>query len=315
MTAPWDPGNGSVSSVPQTYQPQGSKPAPTPPPAKAPTPAPTPSLSSSQQSIYDLMSATLQSWGLGTLASDLKNLILKGDTSPDTLALALSQTDAYKQRFAGNAERVKNGLSELTPAQYIAVEEQYQNVLQSYGLPKGFYDSHEDFVDLIGKNIDPTELQSRAQIAHDYFTNAPAATKALWSSYGFTSGDVIAGLLDPNVATKVLEDRANQVGIGGAAAAQGLGVNQIRAQQLQQAGVTLAGAQKAYAQIAAALPTDQAIAHRFGTTFDQTQEENDLLLGQSDATIKRQTLYNEEQALFKGGSGADSNALGVRQSY
>lgn len=296
----------------QKPQPAG-KPAPKPPAPKPP--APPPVLTNSQQSIYDLMNATLASWGLTTLAPDLKNLILKGDTAPDTLALALSQTQAYKTRFAGNAERVKNGLPELTPAQYIGLEEQYQNVLRSYGLPQGFYDKPSDFNDFIGKDLSPTELKDRAQIAHDQYIAAPDYVKNLWGTYFGTKGDAIAAILDPDVATQVIQDRSMQVGIGGAAAQQGLGVSQPRAQQLQQAGVTLAGAQKAYQQIAASLPTDQSIAQRFGTSFGQDQEENDLLLGDAQAGQKRQSLYASEQALFKGTTGLDQNSLGVNQEH
>jgi hypothetical protein len=272
-------------------------------------------LSKDQQSVYDLMMDTLKSWGLGALAGDLKRFITNGDTSPDTLALELSQTKAYKQRFAANEIRVKNGLSELKPAEYIALEEQYRQVLGAYGLPKGFYDGRDDFTKFIGNDLSPSELASRAQVAHDQYIAAPDYVKQLWSQYFGTKGDAIAAILDPNTATQVIQDRAQQVAIGGTAEANGLHINQARAQQFQEAGVTLDQARKAYQQIAVSMPTDQTIAKRFGTTFDQKQEENDLLLGNADAGVKRQTLYAEEQGLFKGGSAADSNALGVSQSY
>jgi hypothetical protein len=152
-------------------------------------------------------------------------------------------------------------------------------------------------------------------VAHDQYTAAPPETRALWEKYFGTKGDAIASILDPTVATQVIQDRGTQVAIGGAAAQQGFGVSQARAQQFQQNGVTLAGAQKAYSQIAQSLTTDQSIAQRFGTTFDQSQEENDLLLGKGDAAVKRATLYDSEKALFKGGSGATGTDLGVSQSY
>lgn len=312
------PSQGISGGTPGSATGSNQNPHPVAHPApKPPTPAKPvdTGLSTGQQNIYDLMAQTLASWGLSSLGAELKNLILKGDTSPDTLSLALSQTAAYKERFAGNAIRVKNGLSELNPAQYIAMEEQYQNVLQAYGLPKGFYDGHSDFTNFIGKGISAAELQARAQVAHDQYEAAPAATKQLWQTYFGGKGDAIAAILDPNTATQVIQDRGQQVAIGGAAAAQGFGVNQKRAQQFQQAGVTLAGAQKAYSQIASSIGTDQSIAKRFGTTFGQADEENDLLLGQGDAAVKRATLYDEEKALFKGGAGSTAEGIGVSQSY
>lgn len=261
------------------------------------------------------MKHTLESWGLGSLANELRKLILKGDTAPDTLALALSQTQAYKQRFAGNEIRMKNGLPELTPAQYIATEEQYQNVLRAYGLPPGFYDKHADFVKLIGNDVSPTELDTRAKIAHDYYTSAPAAEKALWQQYGFAKGDVIAGILDPKVATQVIQDRANMVALGGAAAQEGFALSKGRARLFNQNGVTLQQAQQAYSQIAQTFGTDQSIAQRFGATFGQKQEEDDLLLGKGSATNLRDRLYSEETALFKGTAGVDQNTLSVSQDY
>lgn len=285
---------------------------PAPAPAK---PAPKP-LTSTQTDAIALMTTTLASWGLSSLLGDVKTLIINGDTSSDTLALALSQTAAYKTRFAGNAIREKNGLADLTPAEYIATEEQYRNTLQSYGLPSGFYDKPSDFTQFIGNDISPAELDTRAKIAHDQYVAAPDYVKNLWTSYfGMSPGDAIAGILDPDVATSLIQDKANQVAIGGAAASQGLSVSQPRAQQFDQAGVTLDQAQKAYDQIAQFGQTDQTIASRFGTTYGQDQQENALLLGDASAVTKGQTLNNEETALFRGSGGANSNSLAVSQTY
>jgi hypothetical protein len=270
-------------------------------------------LNSTQQNVFDLIAQQLASWGLASLNGDLKNLIVSGDTAPDTLTLALSNTAAYKARFAGNEIRIKNGLQALSPAQYVATETQYAGILRSYGLPAGFYDSHSDFTDFIGKDISAAELDARAKIAHDQYEAAPDTTKALWAQYYGTKGDAIAGILDPTVATQVIQDRSTQVAIGGAAAQQGLAVNQSRAQQLQQAGVTGQQAQVGYQQIAKAQQFDNSIAQRFGTTFGLNQEENSVLLGNATDDRQRQTLYNEETALFKAHGGATKDSLSVGQ--
>ena len=272
-------------------------------------------LTQSQQSVYDVMNATLKSWNLESLAPDLKNLIQKGDTQPDTLALALSETQAYQQRFSGNKLRRAAGLPDLSPADYLAAEASYRQVLASYGLPKGFYDTPQALAGFIGADVSPSELDARAKIAHDQYEFAPGYVKALWSQYFGGKGDAIAAILDPKVATQVIQDRSNMVAIGGAAAQVGLSVSGARAKQLAQAGVTQAQAQKAYSQISETQGIDQSIAQRFGTTFDQTQEENDLLLGQGQATLKRQSLYDEEQGLFKAQPGTSQQSLGVKQTY
>lgn len=272
-------------------------------------------LNPTQQGAFDLMKAQLHAWGLDALVNDLRGFIVAGDTSPDTLTLALSNTQAYKTRFAANDIRIANGLSALSPAEYLGMERQYKDVLQSYGLPPGFYDSTKDFTDFIGKDISASELDARAKIAHDQYEAAPTYIKNLWGQYFGGKGDAIAAILDPEVATQVIQDRANQVAIGGAAAQHGLQVTQPRAQELQQAGITGQQAQQAYDQIATALPTDQSIAQRFGTTFGQQAEENSLLLGDAEAAKKRQRLYSSEEGLFKQSPGLDASSLGISQEH
>lgn len=286
-----------------------------PPSAPAPAPAPQHFKNQQQRDAFQLMKDTLASWGLSDLVGDLRRLIIAGDTSPDTLSLALSQTKAYEQRFGPvNDLRRTLGLSDMRPADIVATEEQYRNVMQAYGLPSGFYDDRQSIDKLLGYGVSPSELQARVQVAHDQYMNAPDYIKNLWSTYfGYSKGDVIASILDPEKATQVIQDRAQQIQIGGAAAQVGLSVGAGRAQQLQQAGVTLSDAQKAYAQIAQSQQYDKNIAQRFGTTFDQSQEENDLLLHDASAAQKRQTLYSEEESLFNKHGAIDSNALGVSQ--
>lgn len=274
-------------------------------------------LNNTQQNALDLMTQTLQAWGLGSLTNDLRGFILTGDTSPDTLALKLSQTDAYKARFAGNAQRRANGLPELSPAQYVATEEQYRNVLKQYGMPGGFYDSHSDFNNLIGGDVSPTELDSRAQIARQSYMDAPPEFKQYWKNFGLTDGQAVAAILDPSHQSLAgLQQQANAVAVGGTALQQGVNVSAQRATQLAQHGTTLAQAQAAYSKIAQFGQADQSIAARFGTTFDQTQEENSLLLNDAAANQKRQTLYSGEVAQFEGRrGGADSNSLSTASNY
>lgn len=267
-----------------------------------------------KQGALDYLKQLLSGWGLSSLYNDAVSFINQGYSS-DEVTLKLSQTDAYKKRFIGNDERIKNGLAALQPADYIAMENSYQQVLRGYGLPAGFYDKNTDFADFIGKGISVSELDARAKIAHDQYEAAPDYVKSLWGQYFGTKGDAIAAILDPDVATQVIQDRSNQVAIGGAAAGQGLQVDQLRAQQLQQAGVTGEQATQGYSAIARAMPTDQAIAQRFGTNFGQQDEENDILLGQSDASNKRRKLYGSEEGLFGEKSGLAADSLGVSQTY
>lgn len=287
--------------------PMRAKPPTTPPPA--PGSNPSTDWSNANQSAYDLMLGTLKDWGLESLAPDLKSFILQG-LDGASLALALRGTQAYKLRFKGNEARRAAGLPELSPAEYIAIEAQYNHLLRAYGLPEGFYDSHDDFAGFIGSDLSPDELKDRLQIYHDEYENAPVEVKNLWSQY-FGKGDVIAGLIDPTKAQQVLLDRAAQLGIAGEAAKQGFQITPDRAKRFQQYGVTLEGARRAYQQIGQVFGTDQQIANRFGQQFGQEQEEASLLLGDGDAANLRQSLYSQEQGLFRQSGAIDANTLSV----
>jgi hypothetical protein len=263
-----------------------------------------------------MLKKQLNQWGLSSLYNAAIGYLHQGVAqNPQELQLELENTKEWKTRFAGNELRKQNGLAELTPSQYLSLEASYRGVLQKYGLPSGFFDQHSDFVNFIGGDISPAELDTRAKIAHDQYMNAPPEMKSLWQQYYGTKGDAIAGILSPKIATQVIQDRANAVGIGGAAAQHGLTDGRDRAEQLGQYGVTQQQAQQGYAQISVALPTDSQIAQRFGTTFDQQQEENAVLLGQSDAVNKQRRLYSQEQGLFSERASHDASSLGVSQSY
>lgn len=271
------------------------------------------------QTASDLLSQTLREWGLVSLLPHLKDYLTKGYDST-TVNLYLQDTPEWKARFAGNEQRKAAGLPVLSPAQYIATEEQYSNVLKSYGLPKGFYDSHSDFNNFIGQDISPAEISQRAKVAHDQYLNAPPEQRALWNRY-YGPGDAIAGILDPKVATQTIIDRGAQLDIGGAAASQGIAVSQQRAATLAQHQVTLSQAQNAYRQIAQYAPQDKAIGDRFHISPDSTgaaygsttNEENQLLLGNGKAAAQATVADNSEKGLFSATPGASPAAIGVSQ--
>lgn len=291
------------------------QPAPTP----AGQPAATGGSTGQPSSAADLLKQTLTDWGLTSLLPYVQDYLTKGYDST-TINLYLQNTPEWKQRFSGNELRKQKGLPVLSPADYIATEEQYRNVLQSYGLPSGFYDQHSDFANFIGNDVSPTEISQRAKVAYDQYLSAPADHQALWNQY-FGPGDAIAGILDPDTATQVIMDRGTQVAIGGAALDRGINVSGQRAAFLQQHQVTLQQAQNAYSQIAQYGQADQQIGQRFGITPDsqgnaygsQTDEENRLLLNSGSAAQQAVIANNSERGLFKATPGANQNALGVSQ--
>jgi hypothetical protein len=90
------------------------------------------------QSAYDILLDEFTRYGLQALVEPLKGLITSGASSAE-FSLALQNTDAYKKRFAANQKRIQAGLGALSPAEYVAMEDQYQNIMRNYGLPASYY--------------------------------------------------------------------------------------------------------------------------------------------------------------------------------
>jgi hypothetical protein len=91
-----------------------------------------------RKSAYDLLMEEFNRYGLGSLVEGIKGLVQE-NVSPSEFTIRLRQTDAYKKRFAANAQRVAKGLAAVSEAEYIGLEDQYQNVMRQYGLPDTYY--------------------------------------------------------------------------------------------------------------------------------------------------------------------------------
>lgn len=253
----------------------------------------------------DAVSGLLQlfnQYGLGTLGPKIVEYVKQG-FGTDTIALLLQDTDEWKKRFVGNEARKKKGLPVLSPSEYLATERSYAQVLQQFGLPGGFYDSPSDFADFIGRDLSPSELQSRAQIAANWAnSDDPDAIKAAQQLYGFGVGDRAAYALNPDRALPLLQKQANAIQIASAALHQGLGTSKITAENLTDRGVTSDQAEQGYSQIAQMLPTFNELGHIYHDSYTQATAEADVFLGDADAVKKRKSLASQERAAFSGSS-------------
>jgi hypothetical protein len=122
------------------------KPAPkpvTPPKPPAQTQADVDKLNAQRDAATILQNVFAQ-YGLGSLAGQITGFIQQG-YSADAISILLQNTPEYKQRFAANDARLKKGLPALSPAEYIATERSYRQVMSAAGLPLGFYDQTSDF--------------------------------------------------------------------------------------------------------------------------------------------------------------------------
>jgi hypothetical protein len=270
------------------------------------------------QSAYDILLSEFNQYGLGALVEPLKNLIQSGPSSAE-LTLALRATDAYQKRFAANKARVNAGLSALNEAEYIRLEDQYQNVMRNYGLPASYYTKdttgrQEGFEKLIGFDVSATELEDRVLTAQNRVINAaPEITTALKQFYpDITNGDILAYTLDPSKGLSEIKRKVTAAEIGGAAIGAGLGTGVTRAEQLASYGVTAESAKQGYGTIGAGLERGRQLSAIYQQPdYNQAVAEEELfnLPGQTQAGEKRKKIIGLEKATFGGQTGVTSGAL------
>lgn len=249
---------------------------------------------------WEMLQFYLEDWGLESLAGDAKNMLIEGD-SIDVITLKLAETDAYKARFSANASRRAAGLPVLSPAEYIATEREYREVMRRNGLPEGFYDTLDDYKRFLENDLSPSELNDRATMASVRFINAGTEMREQWDRFGFTPGMAIAAMLDPDRALPMLERTANAVSIATQAQRAFEDRNRLsvdRADELARLGVTDTEAEKAFGELAGRQDRDQFLGGLSGVDFSAEDLEDELLFNNQQVGERRRKTQREESARF-----------------
>ena len=273
------------------------------------------------QSAYNLLFEQFNQYGLGALVAPLQDFIVQG-LSPAEFTLRLRDTDAYKKRFAANQQRIARGLRALSEAEYIGLEDQYQNVMRNYGLPANYYTRgdmgrQEGFEKFIAGDVSAAELEDRIQTAQNRVINAaPEVSRALREFYpGITNGDILAYALDPDKAITDIRRKVTAAEIGAGAMQAGLATGVTRAEELQRFGVTGEQARAGFQAISDILPRGRQLSEIYGRQgvgpYTQTIAEQEVfgLTGAAEAGRQRRKLTELEQAAFSGQAGAAGGAL------
>jgi hypothetical protein len=267
-----------------------------------------------REDAYQNLVKTFEAYNLGSLAPRIRDFINQGYGS-DTISLLLQETPEYQARFAANETRKKNGLPVLSPAEYLATERSYTQIMSAAGLPKGFYDNKDDFTKFIAQDVSPSEIKARVDTAADAVANAdPFYVSSLKSMYGLTTGDMIAHALDPQMALPLLQKQAAAAKIGTAAARQGWGINATAAENLYTQGVSQAQAEQGFRTVAGMQTAQQKLAEIWGgDTAAQGQNLVASTFGTAGAAYADQqikALQAKEIGAFSGGSGVSKGSLG-----
>lgn len=273
-----------------------------------------------RQSAFDLLYKEFSNYGLGSLVEPLRGLITDSTVSPSEYAIRIRQTEPYKKRFSANASRLTKGLRAISEAEYIELEDSYQDIMRRYGLPETYYTKGElgkqqGFEDLIGFDVSPRELEERIATAQERVKNAPPEVlESIKSYYGDTirDGDVLAYVLDPKNAVDAIKRKVAAAEIGAGARQAGLGVTRQRAEELGAFGVTGEQARQGFQTVAAIQPRGTQLASFYEEApLTQTEIESEVFgtTGATEAKRKRERLVGREIASFSGSAGTTQGAL------
>ena len=270
------------------------------------------------QSAYNLLFEQFNQYGLGGLIAPLQEFITEG-LSPAEFTIRLRETDAYKKRFAANAQRMAKGLRALSEAEYITLEDQYQNVMRNYGLPASYYargdmGRQQGFEKFIAGDVSAAELEDRIQTAQNRVINAaPQVGEALRQFYpDISNGDILAYALDPEQALTNIKRKVAAAEIGAGALQAGLATGLARAEELQRYGVTGEAARTGYGAIAGGLERGRQLSGIYQQPeYTQQIAETEVfqLPTAEEARRQRTRLGKLEEATFGGTTGMTGGAL------
>lgn len=293
---------------------------------KAATAATSAENAANRQSAYDLLYSEFSKYGLGALVQPLQGLIQSG-ASPAEFSIKLRESEPYKERFKGNAQRIAKGLKAVSEAEYIGLEDQYQEILRNAGLPDSYWKqsvdprtgitTQEGFTNFIANDVSAVELEDRVATAQQRLIYAnPEVSIALKTFYpDITNGDLLAYALDPTKGLEQIKRRITAAEIGSSAVQMGLATNVTDAEYLARYGVTKAAAQQGYRTAAEILPTASKLSDIYSTQvaspYTQQTAEQEIfnVPGAAEAAAKRKKLTSLEQAQFAGRSGMTQGAL------
>ena len=278
--------------------------------------------------LIDITREYFKANGMDAFINAMDKYVRAGYSGDDVMIMIKNDADykdAWAKRFAGNAERVKNGLAELLPASYIAMEQGYKTAMLKHQMPSTLFDDPNDFATLIANDVSAVEVNDRLQKASDYINYAGNAEvkKQLRELYGMTDAEMAAYVLDPKKTMTYLDSETrrnmNRANVGGAAVVQGFDLDKQLRDEISGYYDTVNSAYTStYADSTTkfgAVVQESPAYQRLGAlssemaTADELVREQFNLTGAADVTQKKKGLASQERARFAGQSGLGASSL------
>ncbi len=274
------------------------------------------------QSAFDILLNTLKYYGLVTdsdtqLLNDIKTAwtgkVIGPNSTVDDIGIQLRDSEAFKKRFPANDALKAQGKPQYSVSQYLRLESDYKQALQSAGMPAGFYDQPQDFQGFITNDVSVEEVAARAQLGYQAVRQAdPQVVAEFKRLYGVSEGELAAYFIDPERMRPTFDRyeaerqaRAAQIAAAGTQQA-GMTVSVQQAEQLARAGISGEQAQETFQALG-----DQQGLFQAGMTGETQMTQEEIIGGAFNQNAETRRAINERrrrrQAEFEaGGSFATS---------
>ena len=246
--------------------------------------------------------------------------LIRRDISDAEIRIEVRKLPAYNRRFGAIKRRIDKGLSAISEAEYLQLEDQYANTMRRFGMPEAYYTkqvgrTNPTFDSLIEFDVSPVELEDRLMMGQKRVMEAaPQVRDTIRQFYGdaIKDGDVLAFVVDPKNALEQIRRKVTAAEIGAGAAQAGLTTTRQRAEELGAYGVTGEQARQGFQTVAEIAPRGSQLASIYREEpYTQTEIEAEVFgtAGAVEARKRRERLTARERSAFSGTSGAFQGAL------
>jgi hypothetical protein len=260
----------------------------------------------------------LREFGLESLIDNIDKAIqddvsrFESDFVREAVWSSVRDTEQYKARFKGLELRKNNNYKPITEDEYLQIEREFEATLRANGMPRGFYDSQEDFANFIGNDVRQDELDNRIRQGYRAVMETEPGTKEeLKRLYALNDSDIAAFLIDPTrfQQTEAVK-KAEAARRANAAREAGLQIQTQQAEELVSRGITQQTAQRGFQELGA---TQELFgAQQRGEEQIGIEEQIAGTFGTNAAAAQRiATRRRRRQAEFEGGGGLAESQQGI----
>lgn len=272
-------------------------------------------LTGSQRDAASALISLFSNYGLQSLAGRIIQMVKQG-FSADTMTVMLEETPEYKKRFSANDQRVKNGLAKLSPQEYLQTERAYRAVMAQSGMPKGFYDSNDDFTKFLANDLSPTELNDRVKLWQQEALKDKAGLDSIRKITGLGVSDYAAYLMDPTRATPLLTKTAQAISFAAAGERHGYDITKQLAELYGNRDITADQAEQGFGTIQEVQADTDRLARLYqlgGYTVEDAASE--VFAGDANAANTRKKAASAERATFSDSSRGSTGRSKRTNSY